>query len=132
MTKSSRFRALMLASTAAMMFFSVGARPMRAQETAPVNGPGTDRGGVRGGDGQTVQAVVKLNGAPVAGVTVTFKATKSVTATTDANGVASLFLVKGKYTVTASNGSGSGKKMITVVKSTDTMITEVPLTPKAP
>ena len=131
MTRSSTLRAVVLAAATAMMFMTIAARSTQAQVTAPTDDLGS-RGGVRGGDGQTVQAVVKLNGAPVAGVTVTFKSTKAVTATTDANGVASLYLLKGKYTVTASNESGFGKKMITVAKSTDTLITEVPLAPKTP
>lgn len=131
MTKSSKLRSVVLAAATAMMFITIGTRSMHAQVTAPADDLGS-RGGVRSGNGQTVQAVVKLNGAPVAGVTVTFKAVKSATATTDANGVASLFLAKGKYTVTASNASGSGSKTINVTKSTDALITEVTLTPKAP
>jgi hypothetical protein len=127
MTTAGKLRGVVLASTAAMMFLGMGGRTMRAQDTNPTLG---DRGGVRGG-GTPVQVVVKLDGTPVAGVTVTFKATKSVTATTDSNGVASVSLVPGKYAVTATNDSGTAKKTVTVPKSTTTTIVSLTLAPAA-
>ena len=130
MTTAGKVRGLILASTAAMMFLGMGGRAMRAQDTAP-GAPLGGRGGVRG-DGTPVQVVVKLDGAPQAGVTVTFKAKSSVTATTSDNGVASINLLPGRYTVTASNDSGSATKAVTVTKSTTTVIVSLALAPKTP
>ena len=124
MTKASKVRALILAFTAVLMFVSMGASPLRAQD----GNLGTRPGGTRG-DGTPVQVVVKLDGNPVAGVSVTFTAKKSVTVKTDDNGVASISLIPGHYTVTASNDSGSAKKMVNVPKSTTTTIVALTLTP---
>ncbi len=120
----------MLTSIAALMVFALGARPMQAQDPSTQGSLGS-HSGTRGGGGP-VQAVVKLNGAPVAGVTVTFTATKSVTATTDANGVASINLIAGHYTVTASNASGTATKKIVVVDSTTPVIVGLSLAPATP
>ena len=122
---AGKLRGFVLASMAAMMFLGVGDRVMRAQDTQPPLG---GRGGTRG-DGTPVQVVVKLDGNPVAGVTVTFTAKKSVTVKTDDTGVASISLIPGHYTVTASNDSGSAKKVVNVPKSTTTTIVALTLAP---
>lgn len=127
MTIAGKLRGFVLASTAAMMFLGMGAQAMRAQDTMPTLG---DRGGVRSG-GTPVQVVVKLDGAPISGVTVTFKAAKTLTAKTDDNGVASISLAPGRYTVTAKNDSGTARKTVTVPKSTTTTIVTLTLAPAA-
>ncbi len=127
MMKASKVRAMILAFSAVLMFVSMGASPLRAQ-----NGNLGDRPGGTRGDGTPVQVVVKLDGAPVAGVTVTLKAKSSVTATTSDNGVATTSLLPGRYTVTASNDSGSATKVVIVTKSTTTVIVSLALTPKKP
>jgi hypothetical protein len=128
MMKTTAIRGLILASTAALMFVGMGALPVSAQCPQPLG----VRGGSRGGPVSPVQAVVKLNGQPVAGVTVTFTATHSVTAVTGSNGVASINLLAGHYTVTASNDSGSATKTINVVESTNALIVGLALAPKTP
>lgn len=130
MTKSGKIGSLILAVIALAMFVGVCISPIMAEAVAASDQLG-DNGGVRSG-GTPVQVVVKLDGTPVAGVTVTFKATKTVTAKTDDNGVASISLAPGHYTVTATNDSGTAKKAVTVPKSTATTIVSLTLTPAAP
>ena len=91
-----------------------------------------DRGGVRG-DAYTVQAVVTVGDDPAVGVTVTFAApdTVSEAATTGDDGVASITLPTGDYTVSASSDAGSASATITVVPSTDPLIVGLSLTPDA-
>jgi hypothetical protein len=89
------------------------------------NGLG-DRGGVRG-DAFPVEIVITLGDDSVAGATVTFVATDTVSATTDGDGVASTNLPAGDYTVTATSNGATATTSITVVPSTDPLIATLSL-----
>ena len=131
MTKSNILRGLLLASTAAVMLVALGGRPVAAQ-SGQTGGSNTGwRLGNRGG-GTPVQVVVKFNGNPVSGVTVTFKATNTATAVTDDTGSVSIALKPGTYKVSASNASGTATKTIKVVESTDTTMVGLVLVPATP
>ena len=131
MMKSRKIVSRTLAIVTFALALGVCSTPIMAEaagsgDLAGQQGQLGQNGGVRG-DGTPVQAVVKLDGNPVAGVPVTFTAKKSVTAKTDDNGVASISLIPGHYTVTASNDSGSAKKTVNVPKSTTTTIVALTL-----
>ncbi len=128
MMKSRKIGSRTLAIVTFALALGVCSTPIMAEAAGSGDQAGQlgQNGGVRG-DGTPVQAVVKMDGNPVAGVTVTFTAKKSVTAKTDDNGVASISLIPGHYTVTASNDSGSAKKTVNVPKSTTTTIVALTL-----
>jgi len=130
MMKSWKIGSRILATVVIALALGVCSTPIMAETPGFGDQMGQlgENGGVRG-DGTPVQVVVKLDGNPVAGVTVTFTAKKSVTAKTDENGVASISLIPGHYTVTASNDSGSAKKVVNVPKSTTTTIVALTLSP---
>lgn len=135
MMTARKVRGLVVVCAAATMFVWMSGRPASAQKTKPSGATtGDDRGGVRAG-GNPVQVVVKMGGKTIAGVTVTFQTAPdapAVTATTDDNGVATLSLAAGSYTVTASSASGTAQKTISVVDSTSTMYVDLALVPPTP
>jgi hypothetical protein len=135
MTKARAIRSLILASVAVLMFMAMGERAVSAQCPPPLGAGNGGRGGTRGG-GQDVQVVVKLNGTPQAGVTVTVTGSAKSTPiakVTDSNGVATISALKvGHYTVAATADAGMASKSIAVVESTDPLIVSLVLVPKTP
>jgi hypothetical protein len=129
MKKSALVRRLVLASSQVILCISLTAVASWAQQDPP---PVGTRGGVRG-DGAPVQIVVKLNGTPTAGATVTFKTSKStITKTSDSEGVVAISLLPGHYTVSASSDVGSATKRIAVKASTTTLTVGLALAAKTP
>jgi len=107
---------------------------MSADASSSGTPPLGSSGGVRG-DAYPVEVVVTSGDQPEVGIAVTFTETDiaadPVSATTDSDGVASVTLVAGSYTVAASSGDGSATTSIEVVASTDPLIVPLALAPAA-